>query len=54
MHNDGKNIYIQSVCMSYLTMDDFLTFGSSIRRAPKHPRPATLGLGHPQLVYVER
>lgn len=25
------------------------TFGSSIRRTPKHPCPATFGLGHPQL-----
>ena len=35
-------------------MDCFLTFGSSIRRAPKHPRPATLGLGQPQLQYIEK
>lgn len=26
------------------------TFGSSIRRTPKHPCPATFGLGHPQLL----
>lgn len=27
------------------------TFGSSISRTPKHPWPATLPLGHPQLAY---
>lgn len=27
-----------------------LTFGSSIRLTPKQPCPATLELGHPQLV----
>lgn len=26
------------------------TFGSSMRRTPKHPCPATFGLGHPQLI----
>lgn len=26
------------------------TFGSSMSRTPKHPCPATLGLGHPQLL----
>ena len=53
VHIDGEELYLQSLHISYLIKDDFLTSGSSIRLTPKHPCPATLGLGHPQLLLKE-
>lgn len=47
-----KNVSIELCFCSrngFKVISKIQTFGSSMRLTPKHPCPATLGLGHPQL-----